>query len=44
MNKKVKLIWNFNGIDALKIADHHLVHLNEYISREEIDAIDRGQS
>ena len=42
MNKKVKLIWNFNGIDALKIADHHLVHLNEYISREEIDVIDRG--
>ena len=42
MNKKVKLIWNFNGIDALKIADHHLVHLNEYISREEIDVIDSG--
>ncbi len=42
MKRKIKLIWNFNGIDALKIADHHLVHLNEYILREEIDVIDRG--
>ena len=42
MKKKIKLIWQFNGIDALKIADHHLVHLNEYILREEIDIIDSG--
>ena len=40
--KKVKLIWQFSGMDALKIADHHLVHLNEYILREEIKVIDRG--
>ena len=42
MKKKIKLIWQFNGMDALKIADRHLVHLNEYILREEIDVIDRG--
>ena len=42
MKKKIKLIWQFNGVDALKIADHHLVHLNEYILREEIDIIDSG--
>ena len=42
MNKKIKLIWQFSGMDALKIADHHLVHLNEYILREEIDVIDKG--
>ena len=42
MNNKIKLIWQFNGMDALKIADHHLVHLNEYILREEIDIIDSG--
>tara|TARA_B100000941_G_C28429710_1_gene513527 strand:+ start:209 stop:445 length:237 start_codon:yes stop_codon:yes gene_type:complete len=42
MKKKIKLIWQFNGMDALKIADHHLVHLNEYILREEIDIIDSG--
>ena len=42
MKKKIKLIWQFNGMDAHKISDHHLVHLNEYILREEIDVIDRG--
>ena len=42
MEKKIKLIWQFNGNDALKIANHHLVHLNEYILREEIDVIDKG--
>tara|TARA_B100000927_G_scaffold148628_2_gene119884 strand:+ start:862 stop:1098 length:237 start_codon:yes stop_codon:yes gene_type:complete len=42
MKKRVKLIWQFNGMDALKIADHHLVHLNEYILKEEIDVFDKG--
>ena len=42
MKRKIKLIWQFSGMDALKIADHHLVHLNEYILREEIDVIDKG--
>ena len=42
MKNKIKLVWNFSGLDALKIADHHLVHLNEYILREEIDVIDKG--
>ena len=42
MKRKIKLIWQFSGADALKIADHHLVHLNEYIFREEIDVIDKG--
>ena len=42
MKKKIKLIWQFSVMDSLKIADHHLVHLNEYIFREEIDVIDNG--
>ena len=29
-------------MDALKIADHYLVHLNEYILIEEVDVIDKG--
>jgi len=29
-------------MDALKIADHHLLHLNEHILRKEIGVIDRG--
>ena len=42
MKKKIKLIWQFSVMDSLKIADHHLVHLNEYIFREGIDVIDNG--
>ena len=42
MKTKIKLIWQFSGKDALKIADHHLVHLHEYILREEIHVLDEG--
>tara|TARA_B100001093_G_scaffold305440_1_gene291409 strand:+ start:117250 stop:117486 length:237 start_codon:yes stop_codon:yes gene_type:complete len=42
MKKKIKLIWKFSGTNALKIADHHLVHLNEYILQHDIDVIDKG--
>ena len=42
MKKKIKLIWQFSGTNALKIADHHLVHLNEYILQHDIDVIDKG--
>ena len=42
MKKKIKLIWQFSGMDARKIADHHLVHLNEYLNREDIFVVDKG--
>ena len=29
---KLKLIWDFRGPDALKIAEHHVVHLKQYIT------------
>ena len=29
--RKLKLIWDFRGPDALKIAEHHEIHLKEYI-------------
>ena len=38
--KKIKLIWKFFGDDALKVAEHHLIHLEEYIVREEIEVIE----
>lgn len=28
--KKIKLIWEFRGIDAEKTAEHHKIHLHEY--------------
>jgi len=35
--RKLKLIWDFHGPDALKIAEHHEKHLKEYISSEKLN-------
>ncbi len=35
--RKLKLIWDFRGSDALKIAEHHVIHLKEYIQIENLD-------
>lgn len=35
--RKLKLIWDFHGPDALKIAEHHEKHLKEYITIEKLD-------
>jgi len=32
--RKLKLIWDFRGPDALKIAEHHDIHLKEFIAIE----------
>ena len=32
--RKLKLIWDFRGPDALKIAQHHEIHLKEFIALE----------
>lgn len=34
--RKLKLIWDFKGPDALKIAQHHEIHLKEYVSIEKL--------
>ena len=36
MSREIKLIWDFRGPTAAKIAEHHEIHLKEYI---EIEAI-----
>lgn len=36
MSKKIKLIWDFRGSVAAKIAEHHEIHLKEYIQTEKI--------
>ena len=36
MSKKIKLIWDFRGPVAAKIAEHHEIHLKEYIQMEKI--------
>ncbi len=34
--RRLKLIWDFRGPDALKIAEHHNIHLKEYIKTSEL--------
>lgn len=34
MEKNVKLIWDFRGPDALRVAEHYRVHLVEALSGE----------
>ena len=34
--RKIKLIWDFRGEAAAKTAEHHDVHLNEYLEEEKI--------
>ncbi|MBM1106494.1 hypothetical protein JQC67_10120 [Aurantibacter crassamenti] len=32
--KKIKLIWDFRGADAHKTAEHHEIHLKDYVALE----------
>jgi len=34
LDKKIKLIWDFRGPAAAKTAEHHEIHLKEYIQIE----------
>ena len=42
MKNKIKLIWKFSGPDADHTANHHLVHLKEYIKKENIEILTTG--
>lgn len=35
--RKLKLIWDFRGPNGLKIAEHHDIHLKEYIKLENLN-------
>lgn len=35
--RKLKLIWDFRGPDGKKIAEHHDIHLKDYINIEKIE-------
>ena len=37
MSRKIKLIWDFRGSVAAKTAEHHEIHLKEYIQIEKLD-------
>ncbi len=36
MSRKIKLIWDFRGPAATKTAEHHEIHLKEYITIEKL--------
>ncbi len=36
MNRKLKLIWDFRGLDALKTAEHQAIHLKEFALKEKL--------
>ncbi|MCA0932747.1 hypothetical protein LCM02_09820 [Lutimonas saemankumensis] len=37
MERKIKLIWDFRGPEAKEIAKHHVVHLEEFAIKENLD-------
>lgn len=36
MSRKIKLIWDFRGSASAKTAEHHEIHLKEYIVIEKL--------
>ena len=40
--EKIKLIWDFRGINSDKIANHHLKHLTDFFKIEKEILIDSG--
>jgi hypothetical protein len=36
LNRKIKLIWDFRGPEAQKIAEHHAIHLEEFAVKENL--------
>ena len=42
MSRKIKLIWDFRGTASEKTAEHHLVHLKEFIQSEKLPLENTG--
>lgn len=36
MSRQIKLIWDFRGPASAKTAEHHEIHLKEYITAEKL--------
>ena len=36
MERKIKLLWDFRGPDALETAKHHTIHLKEFATIENL--------
>lgn len=42
MSRRIKLIWDFRGPDALHTAEHHRIHLDEFVEIEKIPETQSG--
>jgi hypothetical protein len=42
MSRKIKLIWDFRGPASAKTAEHHEIHLKEYIAIEKLPLTKTG--
>lgn len=40
--RRIKMLWDFRGPEAGKIAEHHEIHLKDYIKRERIVNVETG--
>ncbi|MEI7508865.1 MAG: hypothetical protein WCJ62_05300 [Flavobacterium sp.] len=40
--RQIKLIWDFRGITSARTAEHHEIHLKEFIAIEELPAVITG--
>jgi hypothetical protein len=37
LNDKIKLIWDFRGLDSIKIAEHHSKHIQEFATKQSLN-------
>ena len=42
MERQIKLIWDFRGSASAKTAEHHLIHLKEFIQIEKLPLTNTG--
>lgn len=42
MNRKIRLIWDFHGESAEGTAKHHVIHLKEFMAKEELAYFNEG--
>ena len=42
MAQNIKIIWDLRGPDSKPMAEHHVIHLKEYIEREKLELIEAG--
>ncbi|MGA9269675.1 MAG: hypothetical protein WBV45_03555 [Lutimonas sp.] len=42
MSRNIKLIWDFRGPEAEKIAEHHAIHLREFSEKDQLPYLEAG--